>query len=169
MKKPAFLSRANLIRAAVLACCILLSFLVGGVVGYGKGFQGCMFHQGTEAWATVMVLEGIRDGRSEATVSYLETKLNSQIVSCGVGEKGEQSIFNIVGWTRLGQQSRVAVRGLMAKVADYRKRHPFPHPDKASQDFLNAILRKHAGDTETQPSRATDAAVEGEGDAERSE
>ena len=160
MKKPAFLSRANLVRAIILVCCIALSFCVGGVVGYAKGSLGHMFHEGAEAGFTVVVLECVREGTTESVVSYLETKLNGEIVSCGVGEKGEQSVFNIVGWTDLGQQSRDGIGVIMAKVADYRKRHPFDAQDKGVQDLINATLRKYARVSETQPPRSTDAARE---------
>ncbi len=122
---------------------IAISFYIGGVIGFNKGFNTSQYFEGADAFFTVAILENIREDRQNRAVLLLETKLDGQIFKIGFFEEKKDSILNPLSFTETGSKADESIRNLMKKVVAYRKKFPPRSGDDIGVKIINETLRKY--------------------------
>jgi len=137
------LTRVTLAKAAILVCCSLLSYLVGGVIGFEKGVTaGIKEHAVSETVDSVTALQALRNDEVDKAMSLLNVNLNAEIAIWKLYENSWNSIFNFSRWTVIGDLHEQNVELLTALVAEYLKDHPSDRVE--IQEFIEARAQNNA-------------------------
>lgn len=129
----------------VSALCIIaiaISFYIGGVIGFDKGYRASKYLEGADAFYTVMILERVRDDQKDDAILLLETKLDSQIFNLGFFEQNKDSIFSPTTFTMLDKTER-SLKNLMRRVIAYRNKYPSKSENDETLKIINKTLRKY--------------------------
>ncbi len=78
---PAFITRTLVVKVMACALVALLTFIAGGVWGFGKGYGAGMYGS-ADAYHTAMVLRRLREGKIDPAVALLESHLNDRAQLC---------------------------------------------------------------------------------------
>ncbi len=122
---------------------VAISFYIGGVIGFNKGFYTSQYFEGADALYTVAILESIREQRQNNAILLLETKLDGQIFNIGFFGEKKDSIFNPLSFTDISSKADESIRNLMKEVVAYRKKIPPRSGDDTVGKIINETLRKY--------------------------
>jgi hypothetical protein len=134
--------------STIIVLTIILSYYVGGVIGFSEGFNAGMYMEGTGAYTTVLTLNNVRNDNKENAILLLESSLYSQLFKLEYFADSNDSVYNLDRFTTVRKEyneHKEALRSLMIPVVDYLKAHP---PDSEEneeypRDIYESTINKY--------------------------
>jgi hypothetical protein len=99
------------------ASAIALSYFMGGVSGFGKGFAAAQYSASTDSLMTAVTLVALGKGKTNEAIDLLETRLWSQLQVHPDFRDSYRSVFNLP--FQLGIGSPATTDELVFKAAKY--------------------------------------------------
>lgn len=122
---------------------IAISFYIGGVIGFDKGFRASEYFKGIDAFYTVTILERVRDDRKDNAILLLEGKLDGQLFNLGFYEDNRSSVFGLIYSVDIDSNLGKSTKNIMKKVVEYRKKYPSMSDDEKLLKIINKTLNKY--------------------------
>ena len=125
----------------VLLAAIPIAYYVGGVSGFGKGYDCALFERSANARQTIVVLRKLRAGETKAPIEWLESELDNMIILNHSGREGDRSLFNAV--RLIGVESPGLIDKLASSAVTYRAEFPSTAPP-ALKTYIDGALAELA-------------------------
>lgn len=126
----------------IVVLSIIVSNLIGGFIGFDKGYEARLFHEGMDVIQTVSMLERLQDGKTEYPIKMLETKLDWQIYNFGSYKSSIDSIYNFNKYNSDIDEKELAGKTMIHAIK-YRRTHPSDFPDEEFQNTISSIMNKY--------------------------
>lgn len=113
----------KIINVVAVVVLIIVSNLIGGFIGFKKGYKARVYQEGLEAISTFVNLDYLRKGEIDPVVHLLEIKLDWQIYNIGSFEQAHESLYNLDKYSQDIDVKKLQA-SVMEKVGAYRREHP---------------------------------------------
>ena len=121
---------------------LVASNLIGGFIGFGKGYEAKMFHEGMDVIPTITMLEKLRDGKTDFPIQMLETKLDWQIYNLDSTKESIDSIYNPNKYWDHRDHHDLANK-MMKYAIKYRTKIPSSFDNQAFRETIKGILDRY--------------------------
>jgi hypothetical protein len=98
-----------------------------------------MYSRDSDAYSTSLALNKLRNDDYVGAIDLLETRLDLEIMQCGLSKEPYNSPYNIFTFV-LRQSPKEAHGHLLSEVADYRSKHPSPSGFPEVRQRIESIL-----------------------------
>ncbi len=88
-------TKKKIVLAIIFIVSLIASNLIGGFIGFNKGFEAGLFVEGLSVIPTISTLKNLREGKTKWPIKHLETKLDWQVYNVGTYKNSNDSIYNI--------------------------------------------------------------------------
>jgi hypothetical protein len=78
--------------AVIFVLLLIASNLLGGIMGFEKGFKAGLYLDGLNKCITTSMLQQLRKGKTELPIKYMEAKLDMQIYNIDTYKTDNESI-----------------------------------------------------------------------------
>ncbi len=82
--------------AVIFVLLLVASNLLGGIIGFEKGFKASLYLDGLDTYSTTAMLPQLRKGKTELPIKSLESKLDMQLYNIEKYKTDNESIYNIL-------------------------------------------------------------------------
>ena len=141
---------------------IIVSNFIGGFIGFKKGYEARLYQEGLDAISNVMILNLLRDGKTDSATHMLEIKLDWQIFNVGSYEKAHGNLYNLDKYSPDIDIKKLE-NSVMKKVVEYRSEHPcrakydfetdWCDPENEIRKIINNTIKKHESQNKTRYER----------------
>lgn len=148
----------KIIIVVVVLVAVVISNLIGGIIGFNKGYEARLYQEGLESISNIMNLNLIRKGKTESAIHSLEIKLDWQIYDIAAYEQAHYSLFNLERYSKDPDIKKLQT-AIMEKVVAYRREHPceakydfekdWCSPENDFRKKINNTLKKYEGRNKT--------------------
>jgi hypothetical protein len=133
--------------AVIFIVLLSASNLIGGFIGFDKGYEARIFHEGLEVIPMIAMLEKLREGKSEFPIKMLEVRLDWQIYNLENNRQSIESIYNSNKYWNRYNEAELATK-MMGHAKTYRTKIPSSFEDQDFRKKINDILTKYENHTE---------------------
>lgn len=150
----------KIITTIVVFVAILVSNFIGGIIGFGKGYEAAKYLEGLDSIYTITFLNTLRNNRIESAIDLLEGKLDWQIYYIATYEQAHYSLYNIYNFKKISKDTDVKKlqTTIMEAAVAYRNDHTcevkynfdtdWCSPENEIRKTINNTLKKYERQSE---------------------
>ncbi|MGA2525950.1 MAG: hypothetical protein ABSF79_04960 [Smithellaceae bacterium] len=128
--------------AVIFVLLLIASNLLGGIIGFEKGFKAGLYLDGLNTYITTSMLQQLRKGKTELPIKYMEAKLDMQIYNIETYKTDNESIYNILKYPSVLDFEKQTIESMNIAIK-YRREIPSSSDVPEFQKSINEILTKH--------------------------
>lgn len=134
----------KLTKKRVLFFILIIFFLFilhfgGGILGFYSGYATAIYHRDSDAYATSLVLEKLKNHDINGAIELLETRLDNEIIQCSSSDEPYKSPYHL-SWFILRQSPKQAHNNLLSLVAAYLNQYPSSSGSPDVRQKISKIL-----------------------------
>jgi uncharacterized membrane protein YhiD involved in acid resistance len=128
--------------AVIFVLLLVASNLLGGIIGFEKGFKARLYLDGLDTYSTTAMLHQLRKGKTELPIKSLESKLDMQIYNIEKYKTDNESMYNILKYQSALDLEKQTIESMNVAIK-YRREIPSTSDVPAFQKSINEILTKY--------------------------